>query len=120
MKTPVILSFLLLLLLGACDQPRTAPPSQTAPAGSADLSAEMPEALRHLLPLAQTWGIGDDHDRWEREKTATPEAKQELSAAVTPYRPQIIAWLDSFGSSPLSDDAVSFMYLLEAMEEMGI
>lgn len=79
---------------------------------------QVPEDLRHLVPLAEKWGIGDDVDRNAKVERATPEERSELRAAITPVASRITTWLDSFGQGAMSDEAAAFMYMQLALEEM--
>lgn len=79
---------------------------------------QVPEDLRHLVPLAEKWGIGDDVDRNAKVESSTPAEREELRAAITPLDSRIQAWLDSFGKDLMTDEAAAFMYMLIAIEEM--
>lgn len=81
-------------------------------------SAAVPADLRHLVRLAERWGIGDDVERNERVSRATPAEREELRGAITPLYGQITAWLDSFGGGAMTDEAAAFMYMQLALEEM--
>lgn len=80
--------------------------------------AKVPVHLQELIPLAEKWGIGDDVERGEFIERASPEERQALRSAVAPYQAPITAWLDSFGSRQLSDEAAAFMYMQLAIEEL--
>lgn len=80
--------------------------------------AEVPEALRLLVPLAQTWGIGDDVERAEYIARASVADREALRQAIAPHQARITAWLDSFGADPMSDEAAAFMYMQLAVEQM--
>ncbi len=85
-----------------------------------DLQAEgVPVNLRQLIPLAEKWGIGDDVERGEFIEAASAEERQALLKAITPRQQEITAWLDTFGTNPLSDEAAAFLYMQLAVEEMG-
>ena len=93
------------------------------PAGSSAVAQrlnpeQVPEDLRHLVPLAEKWGIGDDVDRNAKVQSATPAERNELRAAITPVASSITTWLDSFGKEPMSNEAAAFMYMQLALEEM--
>ena len=89
------------------------------PAAAQRLNPEqVPEDLRHLVPLAEKWGIGDDDDRNTKVEGSTPAEREELRAAVTPLDSRIDAWLNSFGKELMPDEAAAFMYMLIAIEEM--
>ena len=112
----LILPMVLLSLL-SCDKSESI--------DSTDIATEIieskvvPQEFRHLIPIVQEWGIGDDSIRSKYEEKATPSEKQALYGAVNPYRSQINSWLDTYTNS-LPDEAAMFMYALLAMEEMGI
>jgi hypothetical protein len=81
-------------------------------------SAAVPTDLRHLLPLAERWGIGDDVERNQKVSRATTADREELRNAITPFSARITAWLDSFGGGAMTDEAAAFMYMQLALEEM--
>jgi len=78
----------------------------------------VPEDLRHLVPLAERWGIGDDVDRIAAVDGATAADRAELERAIAPSDARITAWLDSFRQQPMTDEAAAFMYMQLALEEM--
>lgn len=78
----------------------------------------VPEDLRHLVPLAERWGIGDDVDRNAAVDRATPAERAELERAIASSDARITAWLDSFRQQPMTDEAAAFMYMQLALEEM--
>jgi hypothetical protein len=124
--------FRLGLLLGvatvaACgaDGPRDrAPATSDPPAAASDVRAQRVEAeqvppeLRHLVPMAERWGIGDDVDRIAKVDRATAAEREELRTAVEPHHDRITAWLNSFGEGQMSDEAAAFMYMQLALMEM--
>ena len=114
----LILLFVVSLSVMACNSSKS--PDSSGTSQSISSSEVIPQEFRSLLPIAQRWGIGDDVERSELINKATAADKQALFDAVNPYRQQINAWLDSYGKNPMPDEAASFMYMLEAMEEMGI
>ena len=79
---------------------------------------QVPEDLRPLVPLAQIWGIGDDVARADFIARASAADREALQQAIAPHQARITAWLDSFGTNPMSDEAAGFMYLQLAVEEM--
>jgi hypothetical protein len=94
-------------------------PAAASSAAAQRLNPEqVPEDLRHLVPLAEKWGIGDDDDRNAKVESSTPAEREELRAAITPVDSRIQAWLDSFGKELMTDEAAAFMYMLIAIEEM--
>lgn len=89
------------------------------PTSRYELQAEkVPADLRHLVPLAEKWGIGDDVERGEFIEQATASERQDLIRALAPHQNAITAWLDSFESNPMTDEAAAFMYMQLAAEEM--
>jgi hypothetical protein len=79
---------------------------------------QVPELLRPMVPLAPFWGIGDDVDRADIIARASAADRETLQQAIAPHQSRITAWLDSFGTDPMSDEAAAFMYLQLAVEEM--
>jgi hypothetical protein len=104
--------------LVACGETKgTAGGGSDAPALQLDAS-KVPEDLRSLVPLAARWGIGDDVDRNAKVDKATDAERAELKNAVDPLSTRITAWLDSFPSGAMSNEAAAFMYMQLALEEM--
>ena len=79
---------------------------------------EVPAELRHLVPLAQRWGIGDDVERNAKVESSTPAEREELRTAITPVQSRITTWLDSFGQGAMTNEAAAFMYMQLALEEL--
>lgn len=106
--------------LGACGSENADDrPGAASSAAAQRLNPEhVPEDLRHLVPLAEKWGIGDDVDRNAKVESSTPAERSELRAAITPASSSITMWLDTFGKEPMSDEAAAFMYMQLALEEM--
>jgi hypothetical protein len=80
--------------------------------------ALVPPDLRHLIPLAEKWGIGDDIIRNDLIDQASSSEKRELHDALYGPFERITEWL-TLADRPLSDEAEAFMYLQEALDEMG-
>jgi hypothetical protein len=111
----------LLALIGCGSMSDDTPPQGSGAAESQKLNVNnVPEDLRHLVPLAERWGIGDDVDRHAAVGRATPAEREELERAVAPADARITAWLDSFGQQPMPDEAGAFMYMQLALEEMRL
>jgi hypothetical protein len=100
----------------ACSTPETSS-SGSGPTQQLD-AAKVPEDLRHLVPLAERWGIGDDVDRNAKVDKASPAEREELRNALAPVSDRITAWLNSFGTGSMPDEAAAFMYMQLALEEM--
>jgi len=79
----------------------------------------VPTHLRHLVPLAEKWGIGDDIIRNDLINKASGTEKRELHDALYGPYERITEWLTSFASRPLTAEAEAFMYMLTAVDEMG-
>ena len=135
MKIRQILVALLAIIIGALlwDRQRRAP--EVLPAG--DLATtyglecdrrptlrlnpeNVPAHLRHLTPLAERWGIGDDIIRGDCGDIASEEDKKELHDALYGPYEEITAWLDSFADKPMTEEAAAFMYMQGVLDEMGI
>jgi hypothetical protein len=52
----------------------------------------VPESLRHLLPLARIWCIGDDVERGEFMSAASREEKARLVMTVSPHFEALTEW----------------------------
>lgn len=81
---------------------------------------EIPQNLRHLVPLAKKWGIGDDGDRGEFMELATKEDLDELEEMVGPNMQAISDWLSSYPEDSYNDTTYYFTYLMSAYDETGI
>jgi hypothetical protein len=111
----------LAVLISGCTTDRPGDSGETAQQPTSTYSVQsdnVPEGLRHLVPLAKKWGIGDDVERGEFIERASDADRQALMDAIAPHQNEITAWLDSFGTSPMTDEAAAFMYMQLAVEEM--
>ena len=119
-----LLAMLLGGALGACSRSPDSDSSSGEPASmraSPDPPIEsqaVPAELRHLIPLAQEWGISDDVKRLAKVESAMPAQRAELRRAVAPHQARITQWLDSFGQREMPQEAATFMYMQLAIEEM--
>jgi hypothetical protein len=121
LRRPLKCAILVLISLSACaerDATRDPGSSQAAEVVPRLDSAKVPADLRHLVPLAQRWGIGDDVARSERVQKATDAERSELRAAFGPRQAWITAWLDSYGQGAMPQEAAAFIYTQLAIEEM--
>jgi hypothetical protein len=82
--------------------------------------AKVPRDLRDLIPFAEEWGIGDDVIRAHVEEAASDLDKERFSQALGGRTARVTEWLDSFGMELMSDEAATYMYMLSALDEMGI
>lgn len=80
---------------------------------------KVPGAFRHLIPLAEKWGIGDDLIRNDYIDKASEAEKRELQDAFFARSQQITAWLETFESGTLTEEGEAFMYAQIALDEMG-
>jgi hypothetical protein len=81
--------------------------------------ANVPADLRHLVPLAEKWGVGDDIIRNDLVNKSSIAEKREAHDAIYAPFGRITEWLASFGARPLTPEAEAFMYLQSALDEMG-
>jgi len=79
---------------------------------------QVPERLRHLVPLASEWGIGDDIERMEYIERSSPADRENLANGLAPYHTDITSWLDSFEPGTMSSEAAAFMYMQLVLEEI--
>ena len=82
--------------------------------------ASVPENLRDLIPMAEFWGVGDDVIRGDIEERSSVEQRQAFQSALRGRTAEVTAWLDSYGDTVMPDAAGHYMYMLEALDEMGI
>ncbi len=118
-SVPLVLA----VLMSGCSSDRSEQigEREQQPTSTYELQAdEVPRQLRHLVPFAQRWGIGDDVGRAEFIERSSAAERQALIRAITPHQREITAWLDSFGTRPMTDEAAAFMYMQLAVEEMVI
>ena len=81
--------------------------------------AHVPAHLRHIVPLAEKWGIGDDIIRNDViDKSSSVERRELHDALYEPFE-DITVWLNSFAERSLSPEAEAFMYMQSALDEMG-
>jgi hypothetical protein len=57
--------------------------------------SEVPDSLKHLIPLARVWGVGDDVLREDMVEAADPAALKEVKSAVTASKQDLRNWLSS-------------------------
>jgi hypothetical protein len=81
--------------------------------------ARVPSHLRHLVPLAEKWGIGDDIIRNDYIDKASETEKRELHDAFYEPFEQLTEWLDSFGKESMTQEGEAFMCAQLALDEMG-
>ena len=81
--------------------------------------AQVPANLRHMVALAEKWGIGDDIIRNDLIDKSSDAAKRELHDAMYAPFEEITEWLNSFAGRPLPPEAEAFMYMQTALDEMG-
>ena len=118
LKSPACLLAGLLLACGSADPSTPAPDTLTTSSTYSLDSSRVPESLRHLVPFAEQWGIGDDVERMQFIERSSPPEREVLASVLESHHQEITRWLDSFGSAPMSDEAAAFMYMQLALEEM--
>jgi hypothetical protein len=79
----------------------------------------VPAHLRHIVPLAEKWGIGDDIIRNDLIDKSSRVERCELHDALYEPFEDITVWLNSFAGRSLSPEAEAFMYMQSALDEMG-
>ena len=72
--------------------------------------AKVPLALRHLIPLAERYGVSCD---WERERlvaSSTPEDIAALKAAISRHDDELDDWLagPEADAPPFSNEYIAF------------
>jgi hypothetical protein len=79
---------------------------------------KVPAPLRDLIPLAETWGIGDDIIRFDFEQKASEPAKAALVAHLQGRIEEVQDWLGRQPDGDMSEEAAAFMYMLSAWDEV--
>ncbi len=78
----------------------------------------VPERLRHLIPLAQYWSIGDDTERADVMWLTPYEELKTLVLTVRPFQDEIWNWCSShYADVPVPDEVALFSMLTEAAAE---
>ena len=81
-------------------------------------SAKLPADLRHLAGQIERWAVGDDSARSDRLRQASAAQRSALLEVAVPLLPRINDYLESFGETPLPDEAVHLSRLAEAASEL--
>jgi len=79
--------------------------------------ANLPDHLKVLFPFLKKYAISDDSKRSQVSDGLSAKKKKELIDIVSPLFPEINAFLDSFGDSPLSEEATLVGNLAELVAE---
>ena len=81
----------------------------------------VPENLHDLIPMAEKWGIGDDVIRGGFEAKTAGLEKEAFKSKLKGRTTEVTEWLDSFKDGlEMTEEAGYFMYMLEALDEMGL
>ena len=80
-------------------------------------TAMVPPDLRHLIPLAEKWGIGDDIIRNNLINKATEKDRRELHDALVEPFERITEWISSLERP--SAEAEAFKSMQAAFNKMG-
>ncbi len=79
---------------------------------------KVPERLRHLVPLAKHWSIGDDLERADMMWLTPYEDLKAMVLAVWPFRDEIWNWCSShYQDVPVPHEVVLFDMLGQAAAE---
>ena len=116
---PVLIFELLILLIANKDIGwfQSAKPAEELIELNAD---EVPKNLHDLIPFAKKWGVGDDYERGELMKSATPDELNELEEKVGSRMQEIWDWLSSYPEDYYSDTTYFFTYLMSAYDECDL
>jgi hypothetical protein len=79
---------------------------------------KVPERLRHLIPLAKHWSIGDDVERADMMWLTPYDELKALVLAFRPLQDEIEDWCSSHHADvPVPDEVVLFDMLAQAAAE---
>jgi hypothetical protein len=79
----------------------------------------VPPGLRHLIPLAERWGIDDDLMRARAVQQASSGEREELRRTVAQHDDLLDLWLagpESYSTSP-SPEYLAFTHMRMASDE---
>jgi hypothetical protein len=79
----------------------------------------IPENLRHLIPLLKKWSISDDSEREQLIEETSEKQKNKLVNSIYPLMREINEFLDSFQDSPLTNEAILLGNLAELVSELA-
>ncbi len=79
----------------------------------------IPENLRHLIPILKKWCIADD-EREQLLEEANEKQKAKLLMTVNPSMSGIDEFLDSFVDGPLNYEAILLGNLAKLISELQI
>ena len=81
--------------------------------------ADVPSPPRHLVPMAQEWGVADDYEREEKISRATVEELERLMHCIDDVSDDdLFGWLEgdeSYSATP-SDAYAAFTCLTMAID----
>ena len=80
----------------------------------------IPNGLRHLIPLLKKYCVADDMDRTRLAEGMSKKKKLLLIEAVDRHMDEINLYLSSFEEYPLSEEAVMIGRLAELVSELKI
>ena len=79
---------------------------------------KVPERLRHLIPYALHWCIGDDVERSDLMWLTPYEELKAFVLAVNPWYEEINAWRSNHRNDvPIPDEIVVFDMMIEAFRD---
>lgn len=81
---------------------------------------KVPEDLRHLIPYAELWGVGDDLIREDLVRSASPEALEDLRRIVQEHDDLLDDWLagPESESAELSEEYLAFTNMRMAADDV--
>ena len=80
----------------------------------------IPDSLKHFIPLLKKWSLADDIEREQLLEESTESQKKKLIQSVQPHFKEINIFLDSFKDNNLSYEATLFGNLAELVSELMI
>lgn len=83
-------------------------------------SDKIPPNLLDLKKTAEKWGIQDEPTRIQLIRASTEYEINQLKVALWQREAEIESWIGSFSDGVLTDEAVAYMYMLVALEELAV
>ncbi len=84
------------------------------------IAKNIPDNLKHLIPLLKKYSISDDGEREQLVEDIDEKQKKKLIRSVEPFMSEINNFLDSFQDNHLSDEAILLGNLAELVSELQV
>lgn len=80
----------------------------------------IPSNLLDLKEIAEKWGLQDESERKLLIENSSEYEINQLKVALWEREEEIESWIGSFSDGVLTDEAIAYMYMLVAVEELTV